>query len=241
MPYLRIAAFQRRPVFDALPVVTHALANDLAWAASQGAQLALFPECYLQGYATDRPTLERRALPVADASIAALVRRLGETGVTTIVGMIERRGEALFNTALVVGHRRLLGTYSKIHPNEDGVSPGTDCPVFVAGTWPFAVNICNDANFPETALRAAAAGARLICYPLNNLLRPPVADRWRARSVQNLQARAVETGCWIASADVVGEHGGRVSFGCTLIVRPDGEIVARAAEGREGVALFDLA
>jgi hypothetical protein len=42
------------------------------------------------------------------------------------------------------------------------------------------------------------------------------------------------------SADVVGAHGGRISYGCAAIVRPDGELASRVAELAEGVATFDL-
>jgi predicted amidohydrolase len=42
------------------------------------------------------------------------------------------------------------------------------------------------------------------------------------------------------SADVTGHHDGLVSYGCTMVVRPDGAIAVRATESKEGVAVFDL-
>ena len=42
------------------------------------------------------------------------------------------------------------------------------------------------------------------------------------------------------SADVTGAHDGLVSYGCTMVVRPDGTIAARLTESEEGVAVFDL-
>jgi hypothetical protein len=39
----------------------------------------------------------------------------------------------------------------------------------------------------------------------------------------------------------VGNHAGKMSYGCTCIVRPDGLIVSRAAERTEEVIVFDLA
>jgi predicted amidohydrolase len=102
------------------------------------------------------------------------------------------------------------------------------------------VDFCNDANHPQAAARLAAAGAQLLCYPLNNMLDPRTADRWRERSVANLQARALETGCWIVAADVTGRRGEQISYGCTAVCSPDGAVVARAPELAEGVAVYDL-
>jgi predicted amidohydrolase len=53
-------------------------------------------------------------------------------------------------------------------------------------------------------------------------------------------AGARETGCWVASSDVVGQHGDKLSHGCTCIVNPDGVVVARVTEGAEGVAIHDI-
>src|SRR5882757_9126820 len=59
---LRVAALQRRPYFDNVPETLQRLCQDLAWCVERGVQLALLPECYLQGYAPDRQSIDRRAL-----------------------------------------------------------------------------------------------------------------------------------------------------------------------------------
>jgi predicted amidohydrolase len=144
------------------------------------------------------------------------------------------------NVALILRAGALVGVYAKAYPNEPGIEAGTDMPVFEAGGSRVAVNICNDANYPALAQRARQRGASVLCYPLNNMLRPATAERWRERSIGNLVARARETGCWVVSSDVTGTCGGQVSFGCTAIVSPAGEIVARAPESETGRILLDL-
>jgi predicted amidohydrolase len=72
------------------------------------------------------------------------------------------------------------------------------------------------------------------------MLRPQVAEKWRSKSVENLQARAKDTGCWVLSADVVGRTEEKVSYGCTCIVNPAGEIVSQVTENSEGIAVFDI-
>lgn len=129
---------------------------------------------------------------------------------------------------------------TRLHRKETAFDAGTELPLFEVDGWPFGINICYEANFPEVASSLARQGARLICYPLNNMLPPDVADRWRPRSIENLRQRAIETGCWIISADVVGNDGGMICHGCTRIVSPAGEDVRWVAEGNEGVAVFDI-
>jgi predicted amidohydrolase len=71
-------------------------------------------------------------------------------------------------------------------------------------------------------------------------LLPKNAAKWRLNSVSNRQARAVETGCWVMSSDVVGHYGNQMSYGCSCIVSPNGDVVTRAPEEEEAAVLFDL-
>ena len=147
----------------------------------------------------------------------------------------------IFNSAMVIQGGRFAGIYAKVFPIEDGCSPGTQYPVWNEGKWKFGINICNDTNYPEAARQLTRQGANLICAPINNMLRPKKAEIWRVRSVENLQVCARRTGCWVATADVAGQgNDGWFSYGCTVIIRPDGTIANRTRELVEDVAVFDL-
>jgi predicted amidohydrolase len=104
----------------------------------------------------------------------------------------------------------------------------------------YAINICNDANYPEAAPALADHGAAVICHPLDTMLSPGTAARWLGRSVENLRARARRTGCRIVSADVTGSQGALLSHGCTMILRIDGVIAARIAENVESAATYGV-
>ncbi|RYY05093.1 MAG: carbon-nitrogen hydrolase family protein, partial [Alphaproteobacteria bacterium] len=141
-----------------------------------------------------------------------------------------------------VCHRSWSGSRPilKAYPNEPGVIAGNDFPTFWRSGVRYGVNICNDANHPGAAQRIADQDARLILYPLNNMLRSKTADRWRKKSLANLIDRARQTGCWVASADVTGASGNLISWGCTAIVTPEGSVVARVPELNEGVAVHEI-
>jgi predicted amidohydrolase len=228
------------PVFDDARAAVTAITGGLSWAADQGADLAVFPEAYLLGHSYDRDTIARRARSLHDPEVLELTEALRGFPVTVVAGMFERRGNSLRNVALVLGAGTIAGVYAKSRPNEPGVDAGKDMPVFDVGGTRFAVNICNDANYPALAQQAADGGASVLCYPLNNMLPAKVAERWRERSIGNLVARARQTACWVVSADVAGACGGSVSFGCTAIISPDGEVRARVPEGVTGRIVLDV-
>jgi len=240
MQKLQVATFQRKPLYDDVDGILERLKFDLAWCESRNVDLAIFPECYLQGYASDYATVARRAVTLDSVVMHALLATTADFDMDVVLGFAEQRVPDFYNSAAVIRGKRILGTYSKTHPNEAAFKAGQASPVFELSSWRYGINICNDANFPETALAIARNGANLLCYPLNNMLLPDVAEKWRSTSIENLQARAIDTGCWVASSDVVGSQERKVCHGCTCIVRPDGVIVAQVPEGVEGVALYDI-
>jgi len=237
---LRIAAFQRHPVFDDLQKTIAQLQADLRWCEAEGVELALFPEAYLQGYSSATQTIVQRAIATDGAAFRHIQLELSAFKTDIILGFFEQAEAGIYNAAAVLRQGQLMGVYAKRHPNERGVLAGTASPVFNRSGWAYGINICNDANYPACAAEFSRQGARLLCYPLNNMLAPATAEKWRSKSVDNLRQRAMETGCWVASADVVGEHEGKISHGCTCIVAPDGTIVASVAEGQAGIAVFDI-
>ncbi|MFZ6681826.1 carbon-nitrogen hydrolase family protein [Undibacterium sp. Tian12W] len=238
---IRIAAFQRYPVFDDLQATIAQLHTDLQWCQEQGVELALFPECYLLGYSSDAQTIARRAFAIDSPVFKQVLQELSAFNTDFILGFFEQRVAGIYNSAAVLRQGQLMGVYAKQYPNERGVVAGNASPVFEKSGYTYGINICNDANYPACAAELSQQGARLLCYPLNNMLAPATAEKWRSKSLDNLRQRAIETGCWVVSADVVGtlasSHEDKISHGCTCIIAPDGSIVARVAEGRAGVVV----
>ena len=238
---MRIAAFQRLALFDAVEQAAEVLARDLAWAEAQGIDLALFPECYLQGHSYNEAIARRRALSLDDPGLNALIARFAAGRTTAIVGLFEKRNDELYNSAIVAKSSRINGVYAKAHPLEKGCMPGRDFPVWDESHWRFGINICADLRYPYTARRLAEKGAGLICNPVNLMLRPHKAEMWHRPGISGLQICARHTGCWVMASDVVGSNGdGWVSYGSSAIVDPNGVVVAKAKPYCEDVLVFDL-
>lgn len=78
-----------------------------------------------------------------------------------------------------------------------------------------------------------AHGANTLFIPTNNGLPKDRASAKLNAAARNCDtAIAVENGCWVVRADVSGENGKLISFGCSEIVDPFG-VVVRQARGTE--------
>lgn len=211
-------------------------------AQGQGAELVCFPEGFLQGYLTEAEAARRAALDLGSDAFGEVLARLPAGGPVLVFGLIEAEGERLFNTAVVVQGRRLVGRYRKTHllGGETCFEAGTTAEAYRAGALTFGINICFDTNFPEAARGVAALGASLIVCPANNMMRREVAERWKHEHNRARGERCRETGLWLISSDVTGERGGRVAWGPTALLNPDGEVVAQLPLERPGVLVADV-
>ncbi|SFL24701.1 carbon-nitrogen hydrolase family protein [Methylobacterium pseudosasicola] len=237
---IRIATVQCLSIPDNASEACDAIVQRLRWADEEAIDLVVFPEAFLLGHSYSAATIRSRAREISGYALVELCECVVGFRAALVVGAFELVDGHFFNSAFVIEEGRIAGRYSKAHPNEPGVTAGSAFPTFVRSGIRFGLNICNDANHPEAPERIARQKAEVILYPLNNMLKPEAAERWRAKSLANLVGRARQTGCWIASSDVTGRSGDFLSFGCTAIVAPDGHVVARVPEMKEGVAVYDV-
>ncbi|WFD37988.1 beta-ureidopropionase [Malassezia japonica] len=86
---------------------------------------------------------------------------------------------------------------------------------------------CYDMRFPEVSLALRRQGAEILTYPSAFAIRTGAAH-WSVL----LQARAIETQCYVLAAAQVGLHPGttRSSWGHAMIVDPWGSVVAQCSD-----------
>ncbi|WP_127503519.1 carbon-nitrogen hydrolase family protein [Actinoplanes solisilvae] len=202
--------------------------------SADGVDLLVFPECFLQGYLA---TPEHVHAHATTADLRLDVRP------AVVVGLIEQRGARFYNTAAVVRGGRTIGAYRKtfLTRGERVFTAGDAYPVFECAGVRFGVNICFDAQYPRAAAAVAEQGARLLIHPAQNMMRRENAHRWQEKHNELRRKRALETGMWLASADVTGERGGtHLALGPTCVLNPAGEIVAEVPRGVVGMAVADV-
>jgi predicted amidohydrolase len=209
----------------------------LSVAANQEARLVIFPECILSGYgfgsrAEALPHAETLPGPSTEA-LAADCRRLN---VWTVVGLLERDGDRLFNAAALVGPLGFIAGYRKVHLPCLGVdrftTPG-DRPFAVhdLGGLRIGINICYDGSFPESSRVLALLGADLIALPTNW---PPNA--WRNPKFV-VPTRAIENHVYYAAVNRIGEESGFRFIGQSRIVDCSGDLLA-TSENDDNTILY---
>jgi predicted amidohydrolase len=137
-------------------------------AASRKADLIVFGE---------EVTVEgiRGATPDAETIPGPTTRVLGEMArrhnLYIVVGMPEREGHLLYNTAVLLApDGTVVGKYRKMALTSgearDGFTPGSDYPVFETRFGRIGMMICYDLFFPEVSRQLAIRGAEIIALPI---------------------------------------------------------------------------
>src|SRR6185437_4683385 len=141
-------------------------------AEPEGADLLLFPECFLQGYLVTEANVRHHALDLGSARFRSVAARLADVTPVLVVGVIERSGSRLYNSAVVLEHGKVAGVYRKTHltPGEALFDQGNEYPVFAVQGLRYGINICYDAQFADAAARIAGQRARVLLVPAQNMM-----------------------------------------------------------------------
>jgi NAD+ synthase (glutamine-hydrolysing) len=169
------------------------------------------------------------------------------TGIAAVVGFPDvERGQA-YNAAAVLEQGRISYVYHKIElPNYGvfdeeryfGSGGGTGALVFGVGGVPVCVNICEDI-WHEGGLaewHAKEAGARVA---VNLSASPFHAGKWPARR-KTVARFARRTGAVVCYANLVGGQDELVFDGGSMVVGPQGEILAAAPRFEEDLLICDV-
>jgi predicted amidohydrolase len=208
-------------------------------AAAAGAELLVLPECAIPGYMFESA---EEALPFAEEipgpSSEALERECGRLGLYAVCGLLERDGDLLRNSAVLVGPEGLIGTYRKTHLPFLGVdrfvTPGDELTVYDTPLGRIGVEICYDLRFPEVTRTLALKGADLVAHPTNF----PMAAKVQTELIT--VARAAENRIYLLTANRVGKERSGEFCGWSQIVDPFGRRLAEAGETEEALLVADV-
>ena len=226
------------------------IATAQARAAADGVDLVVTPELSVTGYDV-RDAVHALADPESDAPFGELAG-----GPDVVVGAIER--DASFiprNGALHLRGGRVLHRHRKVYLPTYGLfdegryfGRGDGVRTYDAGGgWRMGLLVCEDLWHPALAWLLAAEGAHLIVVQSAAAGRGAVAGgaaggrfaSWGAWE-HLARAAAIAYGVYVALANRAGVEGGLVFAGGSMIVGPDGEILARAGDEGEDAITADL-
>ena len=142
-----------------------------------------------------------------------------------VAGINERKGKKLYNSAALVGSQGYIGTYRKLHlfyKEKEIFEPGNlGLPLFNINGIKLGVLVCFDWRFPEAWRILALKGAQIIAHP-SNLIVPKLSFR-------ALPGHAIVNRIFIVTADRVGVERKLKFAGRSMIIDPDGNILAQAS------------
>jgi predicted amidohydrolase len=208
-------------------------------AAAAGCSLLVLPECASSGYVFDSPgEASRFAEEIPGPFTAALEEASSRLGVHCVSGMLEREGDVLRNTAVLVAPDGLVGRYRKTHLPFLGVDrfvqAGDDLPVFDTSIGRIAIEICYDLRFPELTRALALQGAEIVAQPTNW----PMAARSNADVLT--RARAHENRLFLLTSNRVGRERDAEFCGWSQICDLWGNRLVEAGKAEEGVFVAEI-
>jgi len=220
-------------------------------ARAVGADLVAFPEMVISGYPPEDLLLRNRFVERCEMALEEVAASTGD--IVAVVGAPVRprdgsgvqAGPPVANAAAVLTQGRVAALYEKIHlPNyavfdeERYFSPGDSVLVLAQGAERFAVNVCEDIWNPHGPTEEAAlrGGARLV---VNISMSPYHVGKGAEREAM-IRRRAEDAGAFVAYVNGVGGQDELVFDGYSVVVAPDGTILARGAQFEEQLILIDL-
>ena len=210
-------------------------------AEDAGADLTLLPELMLTGYPPEDLLAKDHFV---DDNLSALQVVAGSVSRRALIGFVERGANGrLHNASALLGQGRVLGIYRKRRLPNYGVfdearyfEPGGEAVQFEHEGVMAACTVCEDIWVPELATQAAASGARLLL----NISASPF-DRGKGESREAmLRRRATENGVWLAYCNLVGGQDELVFDGRSVLISPEGEVVARAKAFEEDLLIAEF-
>ncbi len=242
---------------DSRQVVVKRMLDLLDQAKVQGCDLVVYPELTLttffpRWYLTDQTEIDswfEREMP--NAATRPLFEKASEYSIGLSFGYAELTPDHHhYNTSILVDRNgTIVGKYRKVHlPGHSEYDPQRafqhlEKRYFEPGNLGFPVwrmmdgivgmCICNDRRWPETYRVMGLQGVELIVLGYNT---PSLNSQKSSEGLEkrlfhhrlSLQAGAYQNSTWVVATAKCGIEDGHPLFGGSVIVDPDGEIVAEA-------------
>ncbi len=218
-------------------------------ARSLGVDILAFPELSLTGY-----LLRDLAYELSDKCLKTLKEiEKASKDISVLVGLVEEPRFGIYrNSIAVISDGELKGFIPKLYLPSYGLFEESryfkegdikDVKIFEHKGLKFGVVICEDAWHPEPIELIARLGADLVFINASSPLRGLysrgdtfIEKIWEAINI----TRAVENTVYIAFTNRVGVEDEEYFWGGSMVVSPDGEILARGKKLEEDLIMADV-
>ena len=208
----------------------------LEQAEQAAAEILVLPELANSGYNFEnQQEAEAMAENIPDGAVCKLLQAWSNPNRLVVSGLCEKKGQKLYNSAVIFSQGKLESTYRKVHlfgSEKNFFQAGDDLPPVI----PFrqsrlGIMICFDWFFPEMARTLALNGAQIILHP-SNLVLPYCQKAMLTRSIENR--------VFTATANRYGEERGLCFSGLSQITSPKGDVLVQTGSDQFGVTCAEV-
>ena len=212
-------------------------------AKSIKADIIAFPELAITGYPPQDLLFNTKFIETNLEVLDGIVTESND--ITSIIGFVDKdQNDNIYNSAAIISDKTLQGVYHKMHLPNYGVfdekryfSKGSKTKLIVLGKTKIGVSICEDIWHPNgPILEQALQGAQL---SININGSPYHAGKKKVRE-NLLKSHSINHQLFIGYINMVGGQDELVFDGNSMLLNPNGEIIAQANQFEEDLVFTDL-
>jgi NAD+ synthase (glutamine-hydrolysing) len=265
---VKIALAQINPTVGDFAGNTKKILEFAARGGELGADLVVFPELAVCGYPPadflEKAAFVARAVEAVE-EIAEWTHGKGRPAILcgTVMAAISLVGKQVRNVAALLSdgkvsfvQQKMLLPFYDVFDEQRYFEPAVEQTLTCVGGEPLAITVCEDAwndkgfwprqMYPvdpvEALMKQWATQPKELTGRQRIILNISASPYWRGKPQirqSMLAALAVRHGAFVAMTNQVGGDDSLVFDGSSLVIRPDGEVVARAASFAEDLVFFD--
>ena len=211
------------------------------------AKIVVFPEMNLTGYVSGSDILSICRSVTSDREAKDMVKKFSKIAkdldITILTGLAEHVStNKIYASQLIFNPEGTYDTYRKIHTSpfeKQYFTQGDEIKIFTSHGVKIGVQLCYDAHFPELSTAMALKKADIIFIP-HASPRGTSIEKYKSW-IRHLKARAFDNGLYIAACNQVGDNtNGLVFPGISLFIGPDGNVIYKSIEQRQGVHIIEI-
>jgi NAD+ synthase (glutamine-hydrolysing) len=240
---LKLALAQINPTVGDLSANSRKILEYAQMAQKAGAGLAIFPELAVCGYPPEDLLLKKHFVADNIKALDALAKKIH--GISVITGFVDSDAQGkIYNAAAFISGGVVQEVYYKQELPNYGVfdekryfSVGKNPGLLTVNGIKVGINICEDIWIEGAVYQAQAkAGTKIL---INISSSPYHAGKLKVRQ-ELLLRRIKETKMPIVYVNTIGGQDELVFDGGSMVVSPDGGVIARAAQFKEELLNVDL-
>ena len=208
-------------------------------AATKGARLIVFPELQFSPFFPQFPQQDasRYLMTLQDQRFVRIQQKAQERGVVIVPNIYLAEGSDRYDACPVIDKTgEVLGISKMVHIvqiprfyEQDYYTPSdSGFIVYDTAAGKVGVVICFDRHYPESIRACALAGAQIVVIPTAIVHGEPLEKfEWEVRLA------AWQNNIFMAICNRVGQEGEMNFCGNSMVVNPDGDIIAQAGEAED--------